>query len=514
VWDYRRRTARFLGALAVLAWAGCSSSSSSGGGSTGIGGTGTSSGTATSTGSVTVAGTTYDTDAAEVVRDDQPAAAGEFFVGEKLRVEGTRSDESGTATRVVFDDDLEGPVSAIVPVECDLPCANLGAVPRVSELTILGQTVRMTRGLTVFAGGIDFDGIALDTDLVEVSGFRGEAGRITATLLRRTATLMPGAMPAVELRGTVESLQAGSFEIACSESPPPAGCPILVEFDATTEAVGFPPVADPLGELMEGDFVEVGGTFDDAADTVDTRGGGRIELEGEGFEGSLEDLQVEGTVSEFSDPTVDFRVDGQLVDGNPNRLGVVYEPNEAVVQSGLRVEVEGSLEDGVLIAKVVRYREPEVRIAAEIAPDAVDTDAGTLLLLGDVTVEAIDGTTRYDGVSGLDDLAAGDFVTVWGVRVRDRIRASTITLEATTGQVELRGRTAGVSPPRFDVAGAAVRVDGATVFENLPMNLPDPIDDFFQYITVVNPGVLVDVRETDDGDPTTLTDAERVILLE
>lgn len=512
---------RSLPTILSLAWlllllAGCSSGGGSGGAVSegGIGGSGITRGLVTQVRSATVAvaGTTYDIDNATLDLDDATAVE----VGMKVTVEGTRSGDTGTADTVVYDDDLEGPISAIVDVEFDFD-----GLPTVSELTILDQTVVIQRDVTVFVDendpNFDFDSIAMG-DLVEISGFRAAPASLEATRLELVAPAATApAMPDVELKGEVSNPMPGvEFEIGA----------IQILFDGTTVLEGFD--GDPI---REGDFVEVEGLLT-APTTVDARNGGRIELEDPAFEGNLDDLQIEGIVSDFVS-LGDFLVDGQPVDADG--FTVVFEPNTtSFVQNGTFVEVEGELSNGVLVAQKVKQRGGEARVAAEIADAAMDVDAaaGTFVLLRDAQnpdgIEfKVDSSTRFegDGFEGLSDLVTGDFVEVRGIRVEDTatgltdfVLATEVELEDEVGDVEVRGSVEQfVQLNRtFTLLGLDIELDDDTVYDDFPVLLPNPEDNFFQYLVAIDPNAVLDVEDetnvADDMDATTLDFADKVEL--
>ena len=108
----------------------------------------------TAFGSVVVNGVRYDTDNAQFNVNKAAGTQGDLFVGQQVVVKGTNNgDGTGVADQVIFDADLEGPVSAI-------DSAN-------NRFTVLGQTV-IVSGDTVFEG-TSFSTLAVD-DIVEVSG--------------------------------------------------------------------------------------------------------------------------------------------------------------------------------------------------------------------------------------------------------------------------------------------------------------------------------------------------------
>ncbi len=82
----------------------------------GISGSGaTTSGTLDGFGSIFVNGVEYETDNAEIIIEGQPASESDLGVGMVVVVKGTVNDDgtTGTAERVFFDDEVEGPVTTI-----------------------------------------------------------------------------------------------------------------------------------------------------------------------------------------------------------------------------------------------------------------------------------------------------------------------------------------------------------------------------------------------------------------
>ena len=460
-----------------------------GGGSSdsgGVGGSGITRGVITRLGSATLAGTNFDTTTAEFEIEGEPGTLADLALGMKLTVEGPRDagGETGTAELVVFDDDIEGPIDEILTL-----------TPDRKELSILDQTVVIHRATTLFDGGVDFDTIDLD-DVVEVSGLRSEAA-IDATRVLLTTTLGSDPNPPVELKGTVANLMADQFTIGA----------VTVTFDSG--AMGTDLTGVPGGVLMDGDFVEVEGSFD-GPDAVDATAGS-IEIEERELAGTVDDVQIEGLVSDFEN-LQSFRVGGQQVDATT--LGVVFVPTDpAFIANGARVEVEGQLDDGLLVASEVRLRDAEVRIRAEIA-DAADIDAmaNTLVLLGEITIELGPGTS-LEGLGDLMDLAAGDFVEVRGVPVGDVVQATLLRLEGSSDDVLLVGPVEAFDATlmTFTVLDVEIPTNDETDFDDIP-GVEDEAD-FYAYLgalIIAGDRPLHSVEDEDDGDATTIDVADEV----
>ena len=149
------------------------------GGGGGIGGTGvTSTGTIDGFGSIFVNGVEFETDESDVSLDGVTSTQDKLRLGMVVTVHGTVNEDgkTGTADQVVFDDDVQGPVSAIEP----------GQDGDSLLLTVLGVDIIAERTGTVF-DGVSFDTLAVG-DLVEVSGFVENGVQLRATRIEKKSS--------------------------------------------------------------------------------------------------------------------------------------------------------------------------------------------------------------------------------------------------------------------------------------------------------------------------------------
>src|SRR5262245_11798717 len=144
-----------IGILLVLGACGGGSNNGQLGGSEG---TGLARGAITGFGSIFVNGVEFSTTGATFTIDGSPGTESELHVGDVVTIEGTinSNGRTGTATRVSFDDEVEGPVSS-------LDVAG-------GSFVVLGQTVRVDGG-TSFDSGLGGLAALAVGDVVEVSGF-------------------------------------------------------------------------------------------------------------------------------------------------------------------------------------------------------------------------------------------------------------------------------------------------------------------------------------------------------
>ncbi len=289
----------------------------------GTSGTGYSQGPIEDFGSILVGDVWWDIDDAEITFDDEVGLEELLDFGQVVTVEGTLAADglSGSATRVSFDDAVEGVIS-------EEPDETVPGVER--ELEVLGRTVVIDVVKTTFAGGATFEGLD-EGHVIEVSGLvDGEV--IYATWVELLGDFEPNVSEA-ELRGVVEGLiengdGSGEFDIGT----------VKVRYDGDTELEDFEGMS-----LMEGQLVEAIGVLT----AVDELIANEIELEKEGL--GIEDadsVELTGIVSGFVDAETPFTVSGVLVDASDAEI-------DGLLEEGAEIEVEGPLVGGVLIAEEI-----------------------------------------------------------------------------------------------------------------------------------------------------------------
>lgn len=485
-----------LGTLLVLS---CSGGGGGGGGgsvaSGGIGGTGiTSTGTITGFGSVFVTENEYEVEAGTGISDDDDTNASEddLRLGMVVTVRGTLNpDGTATANSITFDPNLEGPISAVGPVNAD---------GTEREITVLGITVILSANGTVFDdetnSSIDFNSVAVGM-FVEVSGFFDQDGKMRATFIQiqDTGPFDPNDRE-VEAKGTVDNYNGiDRFELVLSP---------LSSARLTVTNVDAAEIEDlPDDRLANGLFVEVEGTLDSLAGTTITA----TRIEGEGLDDDEGEVEVEGIVTGFVD-LGNFQVAGIQVDAS----GASFEPASLSrdLDNGLQVEVEGVLSGGVLLAREVELRGGEIKIEATVASGGVDTVARTVTLgplgiNGDYLTVVVDNQTRLATESdlpppfGLDDIVDGDFLKVEAYNDGSgRLIATEIKHERPIdpGRVDdfvLQGPTDPTTQrPNVSILDVTYATDASTDFE-AENHVPLTQDQFFDRAEVG--GVLVKVKD-------------------
>lgn len=451
-----------------------------GGGSGGTTGTTASSissvGTITGFGSIYVNGIEFETDGAAYRVDDEDGFDdSSLAVGMKVKVEGSVNDDgrTGTATRVFYDDDVEGPIDTGSLTVVD---AN------TRTFTVLGLLISADATSTVYDDGAGFDTLA-EGQKLEISGYF-DGNQIVASRIEKQNDLDDE----FELKGTVASYDGNSVTLMLQNGV--SAGPYAV---SGTAELDIP--ADPVGLFVEIKLSDQGGSLlvikietddedllDDEDDDVSIRG----ILEDDGNGGFL----INGVSFAVSDSTE-------------------YEPEslENNLVSGMEVKVEGNMQDNVVIADEVESEHGDIEIEARVV-NVVFSDAknGTVTVdLGNgqsLSVQTDNGTQFEDESASdlnndesfdLDELAIGvDFVEI------EAYQADTGQLVATSIEREDAGQDTRLEAPvdSFDanvsvtLLGITYSVDGGTSYE-----LNDLSSDAANFFSALDVNDIVKVKD-------------------
>ncbi len=401
----------------------------------GIGGTGISNGPITAFGSIFVNSVEYYTQNATVFVEGSNVGTGDaavlsnLAVGKVVTVESSiPSGSQGVATRVYFNDNVEGPLQNITVIDAS-----------TSELTVLGQTVIATAGTQFINTTL---GTLTINNQLEISGLVTATGAIQATFIeKKLDTFVSGG--AVELEGVVSNLNtsAQTFTIAA----------VTVNYAGGTDLSGL------SSALANGSSVEVKGIFTAGvllASSIETEDGLYIS-------GDTQWLEIEGLVSSKLSNT-DFVLNNlQTV---RTTSSTQYEGGTAAdVITGVRLEVEGSLSSGLLIASEIKFRD-EVAIEAKVGT----AGASSLTLVGipGLTVTANSLTEVGGAANSLPAITSGRFVKVLGnwSSSANTVIATKIEVEnpSSTIEVKVRGALTSASNPFITLLGTTIDTTGVS----------------------------------------------------
>lgn len=328
------------------------------------GGTGSSSttttvvGTIAGFGSVIVNGVEFDDANASVTVDGAVVGRTQLREGMVVQVRGhLRNHASGLADAISYSACVRGPVTSVNAA--------------LNTIGVLGQTVQLDDD-SVLAGVSlhDINRFSVG-DAVEVSCLSDRArSRMHATRVERLGVFQNGSFD-MNLTGVVANLD----EVArtCTVG----GQPVLFGGIASGEL--------PAG-LTNGMTVQVSGVDLSAGLLTATRLAERAPL----ALTSGRALELEGHIAEFVSAS-DFRVGDQPVSA---ASAVFVNGTVADLANGVRLEVEGTVSNGVLKAKLIQLRQMgSVRLEARL--QSSDLPARTLTLLGR-TVLLTDDTLLID----------------------------------------------------------------------------------------------------------------------
>ena len=438
---HRTKLRTLLALSTSLALAACGGGSDDGTGPGPSGASVTSKGVVTSTaGGITVNGVTFSTAGASVTVEDAPASAAALAPGMVAKVKGTVDDRTGSAVEIEVEDDLSGRASG-----------------RDGDVLLVGGHRVEVDDSTEISGGSGLDDLV--GERVRVHGHGRANGATRASRLEREDR----AGEDFEVKGFVSGFAAG----------PPATFTLKVTRDASVGYAVTVASGVSVAGIGDGAFVEVrsasapaGGAFTAVA----------IQLEDSGLGRNGDEVEVEGLVE--SGTSAAFTVEGQAVVTGPSTRWENGLPEELV--PGVKVEAEGRLQDGVLQAHKVSFRE-NVRLQGEVT-DLVLSDAthATFRVLG-ITVR-VDPFAELDIDSGLAALSGI-------VRVRARPHRNGTDVVATRlesrnddrpivqGPVSAADATAGT----LSILGVTVTVGSGTEFRDSRGATDVPISraDFF-----------------------------------
>ncbi len=361
----------------------------------GMTGTGITAGRITNFGSVFVNGIQFNVDNATFSRDGVISQQSDFLVGEYVVIEGNvnPSGTSGTATKVIFTDLLEGEVTGV-------------STDGIS-IEVLGQNIK-TDSLSIFHDFTNLTDLAVGS-VVEVSGLRDASGLLVANSIELKQAVFIQGTSENEVKGMVSNVNQTqmTFQIGA----------ITIDY-SNAEVDDF-----AGGNPVEGQFVEAKSSQPINGNTLVAF---EVELEDQFLTvASNTEVELEGLVTRFVS-AVDFDVNGlNITTNNSTEFDDGVAGNLAL---NVLIEVEGIVNSsGTLVAEKIKFRgssgssdddnNSEVRIEDSI--QSINISSSEVVVAGIAIV--IDSTTLMRDKSDqevsaltINDLAVGDNVEVRG----------------------------------------------------------------------------------------------------
>ena len=378
-----------LGSALVLAGCGGGGGGSSpaGGGTVGAAGS-SASGAITGFGSIIVGGVHYEDSTATSIKDDDGVSksSNELKMGMVVKIKGGKKYKDGASIKASCDSievhsELQGPVDSITPATATAP----------ASIVVLGQTVAIS-ATTFFDDGLTFASLATG-NVVEVYGF---IDPLTNTMAATRVELKPNANK-FKLQGAISGLNT-----------------VSQTFRIGTLTISYLTAELPASLILANNLVVRVRLA--ITPLTGTRTALRIRA-AEDKHDDIDEAEVEGFITKITSLTV-FEVNGLVV--NTNATTKFDFPVGTILQVGDRVEVEGSIVNGILIAKEVELEDDEDDedmfkfelhglVSMLVQPT---TTTGTFMLRG-VPV-SYDGTTQFPDKVTRANLVIGSNVEVKG----------------------------------------------------------------------------------------------------
>jgi hypothetical protein len=417
--------------LAVLTCIACSGGTNDMLAEGGIGGTGViSTGEVTAMGSVWVNGVEFNTQTAEVYVNNVHSGSGDQAIEDNLdpgrivQVKGwSNEDGSGQADQVFYASTLIGPIDRVNAID-DYDTV----IVILDQIVIVDDRTRMPN--------VDIGALAVG-NLVEVSGFFDDAGRIQATFLTKTAEVTP-ADTRFRISGPISNLDKddNTFFIGT----------LAIDY-GTADVSGVNPeglencrFVSVTGQLVENIFRADGVNF------ADRLGDGGSDWE---------KVEIEGIVgSDLAESR--FTIEGYLIETGADTLFVGGTKED--ILPGSRIDVEGVFSNGIIAAEKIKFSQ-DFRAESDIAAVIPDSTL-TLTLTGleSLTI-LINDLTRITGQTiSMEDLDVGDHIKIKG-RVVDGqvvVASQIIALPPDLGKISLRGTVSDVSEPMLSINGVVI----------------------------------------------------------
>lgn len=407
----------------------------------------------------------------QVFLDDALLSEADLRKGMLVKVDGSVNNGSptGSAITVIFNDLVEGPITQI----------NLND----NSLTILGKTVFVDANTIIKDYVSDRFDDADDNinpplklsdlkinDYVEVSGMITSNGQILASRIERKPIVYIPGVTIVEVKGVMTNHNSVNMSFNLG--------PILVDYSTASQVEG---------NIANNVFVEAKGTLNASGSILTAQ---KVEEE----DGPLnntgsEKIEIEGVVTSFTSSTF-FSLMGIPVDAT---LATFEGGASDDVSLNVRLEVEGFLSNGVLIADEIKFKSNQVKIDAHIqgAPQS-----NSLQILG-LTINFNGLTEIKNGpLSNNDPVEIRGFVTqgvLNAVKINkvNEIKPDDIILQGPVDENSITPQTS------FSILNINIDVTNAE-FEN-QFNEPIPRATFFN---MLNAGMVVKVKGVYNGTDT------------
>lgn len=419
---------------------------SQGGDEDGIEGTGLSSdeeiqivaiGPITQFGSIYVNGIKYETDEAEVIFANS-AGSGELSVGMTVQVHAEWDEEQQAinASKVVFDQQISGPVSALSSSEEELLLTILGATVVVDENTVID--------------GVDWEDVRKG-QVFAVSGLEDNRERLIATYMGLQTKTNHSSISEVE--GRVRRVKSNAMRIELR--------------DLTIDASQAQFLEGTIEDLSKNDLIEVLGVYDSRQKVLAAASIRIKDLTENVGKGSK--LSIDGVIGEFYSLSR-FNLNGFNADASNAEL-----TGGTPLAEGVRIKANGFINDAGVFeirnARVVARAKYTVKAPVDMLLPSINqiTVLGITAVTDEDTLFAskLDFPDKYQS---LDSIVEGDWVQLKGNYYGGRLSLNSITTLKQQKKQSIKGIVSVSKTDRVEVMGLVLEAKTASVEKQL-MNL-------------------------------------------
>ncbi len=452
--------------LILLALTACGGGASSEGG---IGGSGISQGIVenqdqtSGKSNVTLNGVQFDTTNSSFTDEGSSTTQASLQEGMVVTVSGRINSDgvSGVANTVAYADIIEGPIQS----------------KSTSSMVVMGQNVIVDQ-LTKYSGtGVNGFNDLNTGDVIEVSGFYTSQNDIYATYVERTGSAQH------EIKGVItaiDNVNLNNFNIR------------NLQINVTSTA-----------GLSVGDFVKAEGIFDTASAQLNATSVNALNRNLPVSD--ADDAEIEGLVSSVCDNNMTAPCQFQLgfltvqVTTNTDFDGGTL----AGIQPGIRIEVEGSLNNNIIIAEEIEF-EDSIELTTRVV--SVDTTASTVTLefgTTDITVNIDSLLTQFEGTyTNINSIQSGHHVEIRARKAGSDIIALLIKDDdQTSTKLQLQGPVDSKNNPFLTILGVTVDTNTITQFEDAnEMSVSRNV-----FFSLIQPNSIVKLEGTINQTGTTLS---------
>jgi hypothetical protein len=352
---------------------------------------------------------------------------------------------TGAATEIEFRDSLIGRIDA----------------KGVDFIKVMGQTIVLDDNAK-----LQLSGLAIN-DNVRISGLADDKGGLLATHIKRLDNAAE-----FEVKGFVSGFTGGTT------------LTLLLSPTATTGlSINLAGAVLPAGGIKNGDFVEVKSATSPADGVITAT---RIKLEDELKAAENENAEFEGFVANLNGSGFMIGATQVTFDTNTRFINGVA----ADLAAGTKVEVEGNILNGILVARKIAFKD-NLRISALVT--AVDPSGSGLTILGKSVTLPSKFEIRENGNVLAPAALTGRFVDLRGRLGADGLGITATRIDVKNndpGEATLRApvSAASAADKTLTIAGILVNTTGSEIKGN---DAPHSVIAAAQFFNSIVPNVTV-----------------------